>query len=63
MESGASGKLANLDLNTCDNLNEGVLNKFMSLHGPQLTGLNLAGHHKLTENFWAAAIPHLPHIK
>lgn len=63
MESGATHHMYHLDLNTCDILNEAVLSDFIDRHGSQLKGLNLGGHHKLTENFWGAAIPKLPNIK
>jgi hypothetical protein len=63
LESGASANMRELDLNTCDSINEPLLSEFVSRHGPQITGLNLGGHHKLVENFWSKNIRKLPNVK
>lgn len=52
-----------LSLDTCDSLTENALCELISIHGRQLLGLNLGGHHKLLEYFWMSVIPNLKNIR
>lgn len=63
MASGNATGLQALDLQSCDNLTEECLYRFLESHGSQLLGLNLAGIPSLIEQFWSQSIPFLRKIR
>ncbi|GAU92075.1 hypothetical protein RvY_04208-2 [Ramazzottius varieornatus] len=63
MQSGLAKSLVAIDLQSCDNLTEEYLFKFLEAHGNQLLGLNLAGIPWLVETFWTQSVPFLRKIK
>ncbi|KAF4532619.1 hypothetical protein B566_EDAN011532 [Ephemera danica] len=63
MESGNPRSLIGLDLDSCDNLSDDALHKFLSRHGHQLSGLALSGMPHITDQLWQSVLPILKNIK
>ncbi|XP_055344706.1 F-box/LRR-repeat protein 2-like isoform X2 [Paramacrobiotus metropolitanus] len=63
MASGNALALQSVDFQSCDNLTEEMLFKFLEAHGSQLVGLNLSGIPPLVEHFWTQSIPFLKKIR
>jgi hypothetical protein len=63
LDSGAMSNVVYLDLDTCDQLREKMINDLLNRYGAQFIALNLAGHHRLTENFWMHGLRYLPNIR
>uniref|UniRef100_T1IV44 F-box domain-containing protein n=1 Tax=Strigamia maritima TaxID=126957 RepID=T1IV44_STRMM len=63
MEQGNTKNLIAIDLDSCDNLSEEIIMKFIKTHGIQLRGLILSGIPQLTEQFWLSVVPLLKNIR
>merc|ERR1719264_985925 len=63
MEHGNLKELRAIDLDSSDNLSEEMLQKFITVYGPQLHGLSLSGMTQATDVLWNSVLQKLPNAR